>query len=186
MVELACVSGLGVLGREVAEVEIAEGVEAVVDGDDHDIAAMHEAGSVVEVAVDGSVVVGAAVKIDKDGALAVVAQAGGPDVEVETIFALRAQFAGNAGGESRVGARGTQLRSHVGEEGAVEYIAPGRGRGGGFEARHCCVGTVGDGLEDIDAVEESATDFSGGGGGERSTLRPGGSFAEGQGCGGQA
>ena len=65
-VELAGVAGVFKAGCEVGEVEVAEGVEAVVDGDDDDVAAAGEAGSVVELGVDGAVGVRAAVDVDHD------------------------------------------------------------------------------------------------------------------------
>jgi len=105
-VELADVSGCGILGREIAKVEIAEGVEPVVDCDDNDIAAMDQPRAVIEVARDSSIVVGSAVEVDEDGTAGVVAQACCPDIEVQTIFALDAYVAGDARGQLRAGARG--------------------------------------------------------------------------------
>ncbi len=100
------------------EIEKAESVEAVVDGDDHDVAAMAQAFAVVERAVDRAVVVSAAVKVDQHRALAMVAQAGREDVEMQAVFALhaglrvrRAADPRPAAGRPRLGAASRALAS---------------------------------------------------------------------------
>jgi len=60
----------------------------VVEGDDYDVSAFDEADSVVDGAVAATAGVGSAVDVDEDGTALAVAEAGGPDVEVEAVFAV--------------------------------------------------------------------------------------------------
>ena len=74
---------------ELGEIEVAERVQAMVDGDDHDVAAAAQARAVGLDLVAGAAREGAAVEPDHHRPLRVVAQPGRPDVQVEAVFADR-------------------------------------------------------------------------------------------------
>jgi hypothetical protein len=75
-------------GGEFGEVQVAEEVEAMVEGDDDGVAATGETEAFVDGAVGGAGGVGSAVDVDEDGTLAIVVDAGGPEVEVEAVFGV--------------------------------------------------------------------------------------------------
>ena len=166
-VKLSRIARLRILGRQIAEIEIAESVEPVVHRDHHNIAAMHQPRAIVEIAVYGAVVVRAAMKVDQHGALAVVAQTGGPDIQAQAIFAFLAVVADVTRGQRRETPRRGQLRSHGCEAGALHNVAPRRRRDGCFEARLCGVCSVGDAPESVDAIDQQAAHLARRSGGQR-------------------
>ena len=87
LVELPGVGGHPGLGQVFVEVEVAEGAEAEVDRDDHDIAAAGEWAAVVERLVAGAMGEATAVDPEHDGPPGVV-EGGCEDVEVEAVFVL--------------------------------------------------------------------------------------------------
>ena len=84
-IEHAGVAGLReLLATEIGEVQIAEYVEAMVDGDDHDVVLKREIAAVIEhVAAAGAGRESAAVQPDHYGTLAIVLNASGEDVDAE-------------------------------------------------------------------------------------------------------
>jgi hypothetical protein len=74
---------------ESAEIEMTEGVQSMIDGDHHDIAAMAQARAVVDRTGARSGTELAAVEVDHHGPIGSVAQAWRPYVEDEAIFTHR-------------------------------------------------------------------------------------------------
>ena len=89
-IELADIAGIDEIGRaELGEVEVSKRVQAMIDGDDDDVALAGETLAVGFDFVAGAARIGAAVEPHHDRALAVVAEARGPDIEVQAVFADR-------------------------------------------------------------------------------------------------
>ncbi len=89
-VERAHIAGLGELGpAQLGEMQMTENVEAMVDGDDHDVVMGREDGPVEPRRVGRAIRDGAAMVPDHDGALAAVADATREHVERQAILALR-------------------------------------------------------------------------------------------------
>ena len=81
-----------VASAEGSEGEVAEEIQAVVEGDDYDVSAPDEVDPVVDRAVAAAGGVGSAVDVDEDGTLSAVAESGCPDVEVEAVLAVDGVF----------------------------------------------------------------------------------------------
>ena len=128
----------------------------MVEGDDYDVSAFGETDSIVDGAVAAAAGVGSAVDVDQHGTALAVAEAGGPDVEVEAVFAVGGVFfvEGREGGAAGAGVDG--LRGLGAEGEGVSYAGPGDGFGGGLESGFGGVVAVGDALEDVDSTVEIA------------------------------
>ena len=100
----------------MCEIEVAEEIEAVVEGDDDDVSAFGEADAIVDRTVAAAGGVGPAVDVDEDRTVFAVAEAGSPDVEVEAVLAVDGVcfVEGREGGAALAGMDG--LRS-LGTEG---------------------------------------------------------------------
>ncbi|MNM77606.1 hypothetical protein D3C81_894660 [compost metagenome] len=73
-IELADIAGIGqCLAAELGQIQVAEQVEAMVDGDDHHVAAPAQVAAVIQRVAARAVVVGAAVDIEQDRPLGAVA-----------------------------------------------------------------------------------------------------------------
>ena len=77
------------MSREPAEIKIAEGIQAVVDGHDHDVAAPAELRAVVEGARAGAGIEGAAVDVEEHRPCAAIAQPRCPNIEEQTVLTCR-------------------------------------------------------------------------------------------------
>ena len=89
-VEHAGIAGMGIaLAAKMGEVQMAEDVEAVVDGDHDDIAAPRQVGAVGDRAVRRAEVKRAAMQPHHDRPLGAVPQAATPDVQGQAILRFR-------------------------------------------------------------------------------------------------
>ena len=124
----------------------------MVESDDDGVAATGETEAVVDGAVGGAGGVGSAVDVDEDGALALVVDAGCPDVDVEAVFGVDGMrlFERSEGGAAF--AIVNWLRRLRAKRESVSDAGPWLGRCGRREASGGGVGTVGDAFEDVDAL----------------------------------
>ncbi len=139
-VEHPGIARVGEVGAaEFGQVEVAEGVETMVHGDDDDVSAPAEACAVGVDFVARAARIRSAVEPDHDRPPPAIAERGRPDVEMEAVFADRP-----------AAARG--LRRDGAELERVTNAGP-RGYWGGWqETPTACVGAVVDASEDVNAV----------------------------------
>jgi len=124
----------------------------VVEGDDYRVAATGETDTVVDGAIGGAGGVGSAVDVDEDRTLAIVVDAGCPDVEVKAVFGVDGVrlVEWSEGGAAFAIVNWLRRLRAKGE--SVADTGPWLGRSGGGEASGRGVGAVGDALEDEDAL----------------------------------
>ena len=140
-VQLADVTGVAqAFVAALAEIQVAERVEPVVDGDHDDIAAAAQVHAVVEGVRTGAVVVAAAVDVEQDGTLAAVAQGRRIDVEEQAVLAD-----GLSVGIAALGGRGA-------ETGGIARAGPGGFTHRSLEPPAGGVAAVGDTTEHVDAA----------------------------------
>jgi hypothetical protein len=158
---------------EFGEIEVAEEVETVVEGDDDGVAAAGETEAVVDGAVGGAGGVGTAVYVDEDGTLAIVVDAGCPDVEVEAIFRVDGTrlVERSEGGAAFAVVNGLWSLRAVGE--GVTDACPGGWRCGRAEASDGGIGAVGDPFEGFDALIGDAANLAEGRSDDGIADRPG-------------
>jgi len=90
-IELAHVARIGEPRiAQLCQVQVAEHIEPVVDGDHHHIATLAQRAAVVLRVAAGAVVVGATVDVEQDRPRLAVAQRRRPHVEVQAVFAAGA------------------------------------------------------------------------------------------------
>src|SRR5580704_135932 len=165
-VELADVAGVFVFFAVLREIEIADGAEAMIYGNEDDVVVAGEIFAVV-----GGMLLAAAgdeataVKPDHDGAFGVVVDGWRPHVEVEAVFVLNAVGPVEHPGVFVVGPAGARgLRRDVAVLHGAAQAGPWLGFGGSHETRGAFgAGAEGDAFEGVDAVAGVAADFAGGG-----------------------
>jgi hypothetical protein len=177
-IELAGVAGVAEEiakwgGGEFGEVEVSEEVETVVEGDDDSIAATGETDAVVDGAVGGAGGVGSAVDVDEDGSLAMVVDAGSPDVEAKAVFRVDGVrlVERSEGGAAFAVVNGLWSLRAVGE--GVTDACPGGWRCGRGEASGGGVRAVGDAFEVVDALIGDAANLAEGRSDDGIADRPG-------------
>ncbi len=148
------------------EIEIADGAEAMIDGDEDDVVVAREIFAVVGgmlLAASGDVT--AAVEPNHDGAFGVVVDGRRPHVEVEAVFVLDAVGPVEHPGVFVFGPAGARgLRRDVAVLHGAAQAGPWLGLGGRHETRGAFgAGAEGDAFEGVDAVAGVAADFAGGG-----------------------
>ena len=143
-IEIADIARGGELLAELfREVEIAEGVEAMVDRDDHNVALLGQIAPVIGGPVARPVGIAAAVEPDHHRALAPIARRGGPHVEEQAILIVHLRL--GRGREDRLNAAGhfgfvraagrIELHARRAVAGGVGNAFPGFGLGGWLKAK---------------------------------------------------
>ena len=163
-IQLASVAGVAqAFVAAFAQVEIAERVESVVDGDDDYIATAAQVRPVVQRMRAGAVVVATAMNVEKDRSPAAITQRGRVHIEEQAVFADRLV----------VGV--TALRGGSAVAGRIAYATPGQLAGGALESACRGIRAVGHAEEGMDAALGPAGDAAtacgrdGGASGGRST-----------------
>jgi len=122
-----------VLATQVGQVQVAEGVQPVIEGDDHHVAPPAEGGAVVPAFRTGAGHESPTVEPHHDRTAGAVAQSGSPDVQDQAVLTLRqlGQKADRAPvglvGGAHLGHRST-LRADRAEVQCVAHPSPWRGR----------------------------------------------------------
>ena len=153
-VEQAGIAGLGeALAAEVRQIEVAEDIQPMIDGHDHDVVAPGEIGAVVARRVGRAVGEGAAVQPDHDRTLRRV-EGGRPDVQRQAVLADRQHVDRSPDRrEFRPLRGGGRLRRTSGIDDRVADTGPRLGLAGRHEAVGACRrGAVGNALEDVHTV----------------------------------
>jgi len=123
----------------------------MIQRDENDIAPVAEVHTVVERVVSRAAAVGAAVNVNHHRPLAAIAQAWGPDIEIEAVFADRAKFrrkmvtdvaAAVPGGLRRSGPKASRLAN----------TRPGCGRRWGHKPAQRRIGPVWNAFEDVNSA----------------------------------
>ena len=162
-VEHPGIAGLGeALAARLRQIEMAEDVQAMVDGYDHDIVASCEPRAVIAWRVGRAVRERAAMQPDHHRAPCIV-QSGRPDMQRQAVLADRQGIDRSPHGRKlRALLGGRRLRRATGIGDRLAYAGPRLG----LARRHEAVGpgrrrAVGDALEDMHAVRRHTSDATG-------------------------